>query len=161
MQPLVARSIPLVTFGAWLAWCLAATPLAAGAGGNGPKPANASLSAAKSESPERTWGVRPVSIRTTAAGYMLYFRYKVVDAEKAKPLFDRRIKPVLFDHATGARLSMPEDSKLGALRATPRNPPVNGKEYYVLFSNPAGRLKKGSEVSVAIGDCKSGRLVVE
>ena len=43
-------------------------------------------------------------VRQTAAGYMLEFRYRVLDAEKAKPLFERRTKPVLTHAETGAKL---------------------------------------------------------
>src|SRR3990172_7542680 len=48
---------------------------------------------------EEKWGVRVLSIRQSAEGYMLDFRYRVIDAEKAAPLFDRKIKPHLIDEA--------------------------------------------------------------
>ena len=44
---------------------------------------------------KREWGVEIIFVRQTAAGYMLEFRYKVVDAEKAKSLFERQNKPML------------------------------------------------------------------
>jgi hypothetical protein len=111
-------------------------------------------------SPADQWGIEPVSIRTSAGGYLLDFRYRVVDSEKAKALFDPRVKASLVDAATGKSLTVSQDAKLGALRASPRSAPVNGKEYYVLFSN-AGRLQKGSRAAVALGDCTLPDLVVQ
>jgi len=110
---------------------------------------------------EKEWGIRPVSVRPVAAGLMIYFRYQVVDASRAKRLFDRKIKPVLVDHASKEALSMPTDTKIGALRSSPKTEPVNGKQYFVLFSNPSLRVKKGSTVDVVMGDCRISGLTVE
>jgi hypothetical protein len=112
-------------------------------------------------SPEETWGIKAVSLRPTLGGAMLDFRYEVLDAEKARPLFDRKIKPYLFDPSSGVALGMPEDTKLGALRTSLRNPPVAGKHYYILFSNGLGTVKSGSRVTVVIGDCKLENVVVD
>jgi hypothetical protein len=106
-------------------------------------------------------GIRPLSIHSAAAGYMLDFRYKVVDADKALPLFDRKLKPYVLDEASGVKLEMPEDTKLGALRASPRNPPVNGKDYYVLFSNRGRSIAKGSKLAVVMGNCTQRNLTLE
>jgi hypothetical protein len=128
-----------------------AVTLAGVGGGSGAAPA-ASLG--------DTFGIEPVSIRTTAGGYLLDFRYRVVDAVKAAPLFQPDIKPVLVDAATGKSMAMSHDDKLGALRASSRSEPVNGKEYYVLFSNK-GALQKGSKASVAMGHYVISGLVVQ
>ncbi len=124
-----------------------------------PAPASAAQTAAAS--PEATWGIKPVALRPTFGGRMLDFRYQVVDAVKARPLFDQRIKPYLFDPATRSALGSPEDTNVGALRASVRNPPVVGKQYYILFSNALEKVKKGSKVTVVIGDCKLENIVVE
>ena len=110
---------------------------------------------AADDSPEASCGIHPLSIRSASQGYLLYFRYRVVEQEKARPLFDKKVKPYLVDQATGGRLQMPEDSKLGALRASPRNPPQNGKEYYVLFSNPARALSNENNKVLSVGGRKS------
>jgi hypothetical protein len=112
-------------------------------------------------SPEARWGIKPLSLRSTLGGSMLDFRYQVVDPDKAKQLWDRKLKPYLFDPASRQALGMPEDTKLGALRASLRNPPVKGKHYYVLFSNGYGTVRNGSRVTVVLGDCKIENLVVE
>jgi hypothetical protein len=112
------------------------------------------------EAPETTWGIQPVSLRPTFGGNMLDFRFKVVDAKKALPLFDRKMKPVLYDPKSGVALGMPDDEKVGSLRASVRNPPVAGKQYYVLFSNGFGTVKKGSKVTIVMGNCKLKNVVV-
>jgi hypothetical protein len=85
---------------------------------------------------------------------MLDFRFKVVDAEKARPLFDRKLKPYLFDAKSGVALGVSEADKLGALRSSMRNPPLAGKMYYVIFSNGYGTVRRGSRVNIVMGDCK-------
>ena len=77
---------------------------------------------------KREWGIEIVFVRQTAAGYMLEFRYKVVDAEKAKALFERQIKPMLTHTESGAKLIVPTPAKTGALRNS--NPPKDGKTYW-------------------------------
>ena len=90
---------------------------------------------------------------------MLDFRYRVLDPEKALPLFDRKIKPHLVDEATGAVFAVPEPPKVGALRSTRK--PQPGKNYFVMFANPGGYVKKNSKVSVVIGDFRAENLVVQ
>lgn len=121
--------------------------------------------AAEAPAPEREagieerWGIRIIALRLSAGGNMLDFRYRLTDPEKARPLFDRRIKPYLIDDMSGARLLVPNAPKLGAMRQTPRNP-VAGKDYFVLFANP-GIVKAGSKVTVVIGDFRAENLTVE
>jgi len=90
---------------------------------------------------------------------MLDFRYRVIDAEKAAPLFDRKIKPHLIDEATGAKFAVPEPPKVGALRTT--RPPQADRNYFIIFANPGRYVKQGNKVAVVIGDFKAERLVVK
>jgi hypothetical protein len=90
---------------------------------------------------------------------MLDFRYRVLDAEKAAPLFDRKNKAHLIDQATGAKFLVPESPKVGALRTT--RPPQVGKNYFIIFANPGKYIKKGNTVTVVVGDFKVENLVVE
>ncbi|OGW35268.1 MAG: hypothetical protein A2010_06865 [Nitrospirae bacterium GWD2_57_9] len=108
---------------------------------------------------EHAWGVRMVSLRQSAEGYLLDFRYHVIDPDKASPLFDRSQKPYLLDQATGAKFLVPESPKVGALRTT--RPPQKGKNYFIIFANPDRYVKKGSKVSVVIGEFKAENIVVE
>lgn len=90
---------------------------------------------------------------------MLDFRYRVLDAEKASPLFSRKIKPYLIDQATGATFGVPEPPKVGALRQTRK--PVADRNYFIIFANPGEYIKKGSKVTVVIGDVRIENLIVD
>ncbi len=105
---------------------------------------------------EERWGVEVVALRLTGADYMLDFRYKVIDPEKAAELFERANKPVLIHNSTGARLEVPRPAKTGPLR--PTNPPQAGRTYFMLFSNP-GVVQAGDEVTIEIGDFEAGVIV--
>jgi len=107
---------------------------------------------------KRRWGVEVMDVRQTAAGYMLEFRYRVLDAEKAKPLFERQTKPALTHGETGAKLIVPTPAKTGALRHS--NPPVAGRTYWMFFANPGKMVKPGQHVSVEIGEFRVDGLVV-
>lgn len=105
------------------------------------------------------WGVEVLGIQATAAGYMLDFRYRVIDAEKAAPLLDRRIKPYIIVEKNKARLEVPVTNKLGAMRQTTKHVKPN-RNYFVLFSNPARHVQSGEKVTVVIGDFKAEHLSV-
>lgn len=108
---------------------------------------------------KRTWGIEILFVRQTAAGRLLEFRYKVLDAEKAEPLFERRSKPVLTDTKTGAKLAVPTPAKTGALRNS--NTPIAGRTYWMVFANPGGLVKQGNRVSIEIGEFRIDDLVVQ
>ena len=107
---------------------------------------------------EGRWGIQIEGIRLTAAGYMLDFRYRVLDAAKAAPLFVRKTKPVLRDEATGAVMVVPVPPKTGALRSS--NEPQEGRTYFMFFANPGRFITKNRKVSVTIGDFAISGLVV-
>jgi len=90
---------------------------------------------------------------------MLEFRYKVLDPEKAKPLFDRQTKPLLTHTASGARMVVPTPAKTGALRNS--NTPLAGHTYWMFFANPAKFIQEGEQVSIEIGDFLADNLVVQ
>lgn len=114
--------------------------------------------ATRAESLVADWGIEPLSIRLAASGYMLDFRYRVVNAEKARPLMDHMAKPVLVDDVSGARFMVPVMPFTGAIRASAE--PVAGKTYYMFFANPGRYVKAGSRVSIEVGDRKVEGLVV-
>lgn len=107
---------------------------------------------------KRQWGIEPMYVRQTAAGYMLEFRYKVLDAEKAKPLFERRTKPLLTHAESGTKLIVPTPAKTGALRNS--NPPLAGHTYWMYFANPGKLVKPGEHVNIEIGDFRLEGAVV-
>lgn len=108
---------------------------------------------------KRKWGVEILFVREASAGYMLEFRYKVLDAKKAAPLFVRATKPVLIDAGTGASLQVPTPPTTGALRNS--NEPVEGKTYWMFFANPGNRVKQGQRVSIEIGEFRVDDIIVE
>ena len=108
---------------------------------------------------KREWGVEIVFVRQTSAGYMLEFRYRVLDADKAEPLFDRQVKPVLTHVESGARMIVPTPAKTGALRNS--NPPLDDHIYWMFFANPAKFVKPGDLVTIEIGDFVAENIVVE
>ena len=108
---------------------------------------------------EEKWGIKPLSIRQTAEGYMLDFRYRIIDAEKASPFFKPEIKPYLIDEASGAVMAVPNVPKVGSMRSTRK--PLKDRNYTILFANPQKYIKPGSKVTVVIGDFKAEHLVVE
>jgi hypothetical protein len=134
-------------------------------------PDQATVSVAKAASPERVrhprektymkrkWGVEILYVRQTAAGYMLEFRYKVVDSEKAKPLFLRQTKPRLTHVESGAKLIVPTPAKTGALRNS--NPPLADHTYWMFFANPGKFVQAGEHVNIEIGDFLVEGLVVQ
>jgi len=99
---------------------------------------------------KRKWGIEVLFVRHAAAGYMLEFRYKVLDPIKAKDLFLRQTKPIMSHLKTGAKLIVPTPAKTGALRNS--NPPLIDHTYWMYFANPGKLVKKGDLVNIEIGD---------
>lgn len=111
-------------------------------------------------SAEEQWGVEITSIRLSAAGHMIDFRYRILDSEKSAPLFERQTKPYLLDQASGKVLEIPRTAKLGPLR--PSNvTPEEGRIYSMIFANTGGLVQPGSDVTVVIGDFRVEDLKVE
>jgi len=121
---------------------------------SGPKPLRATDAAALAH----RWGIKIESLRLTASGYMLDFRYRVLDAAKAAPLFQRRTKPVLRDEASGAVVAVPTPPTTGALRSS--NDPKEGRTYFMVFANPGRFIRKHRDVTVTIGEFSVSGLVV-
>ncbi len=104
------------------------------------------------------WGIELTAMRITAAGHMIDFRYRVLDADKAAPLFKRQTKPYLVHQASGKVLAVPNTAKIGSLRNS--NTPQQGRIYWMFFGNN-GLVKSGDKVAVVIGDFKVENLIVE
>lgn len=108
-------------------------------------------------------GITISGLRLSALGYMLDFRYRVVDTDKAAVLMDAKIKPYLLVPSSGARLDIPNTPKLGLLRQRPRNNAgmKKDRDYFIMFSNLGGRLKSGDKVSVVVGETKIENLIIQ
>ena len=107
----------------------------------------------------RTWGIEIVGVKPVASGYMLAFKYRVVDPAKAAPLNDRRHKAYVIDEATGTVLSVPAMENVGELRqgATPQADRI----YFMVFGNPGRLVKPGGTVSIVAGEFRVDGLKVE
>ncbi len=106
------------------------------------------------------WGIEIASLRLSAHGRMLDFRYKVLDPAKAAALAARENRPHLIDQATGAILRVPSSPKIGPLRQTAAQLAA-GKIYFVIFANTRGIVKSGSKVTVVIGAFRAENLTVQ
>lgn len=127
-----------------------------------PITAGASSSQKRAPAPDslaEKWGIDITAIHMTAHNYMVDFRYRVLDAKKAKALFDRQTKPYLIDQASGKALAVPNTAKLGPLRNS--NQPKEGRIYWMFFGNRGGLVDTGSKVTVVIGDFRAEDLVVQ
>lgn len=105
-------------------------------------------------------GIEVVGLTSSATGYMLDFRYRILDADKAQPLMDPQIKPILIHEKTGAQFSVPNPPKVGALRQRSPEPQAN-RVFFILFANPGRYVKHGDEVTIVFNDYRIEHLVVE
>lgn len=108
--------------------------------------------------PEKKLGIKVESLRLTAYGKLVDFRFRVLDEEKASVIFSPKLKPYLTDKNTNSKFYIPNTPKVGSLRSY--GTPVKNRVYFMLFANN-GALKKGSTVSIVIGDTTIENLVVE
>lgn len=116
----------------------------------------------KSISLEEQWGVQVESLRYSANGHLLDFRYRIKNPDKAAYLVDRTNRAYLVDQASGKVLAVPNTAKVGPMRQTVRyGKPKMDRVYFVLFGNPGGMVKTGDKVTVVIGDFKAENLVVQ
>jgi hypothetical protein len=114
------------------------------------------------EALEAQWGIRVEGLRLSAAGSMLDFRYRVLDAKKAAPLLDGKLQPMLLDEAHGARLGVPESPVLGRIRQTARNNNILlDRNYFMMFGNPGKVLQSGDKVTLLLGQVKITDLTVQ
>jgi hypothetical protein len=119
------------------------------------------VSAEKAREIAEKWGVELISLRLTAAGYMIDFRFKVLDAEKSKVFFNSRVMPQLVVEKSNAKLPVPMAAKVGAFRTTDRGRNIKpDRIYYIVFANPDAHVKSGETVTMVVGDFKEAHLVV-
>ena len=124
----------------------------------GPVPMGLQTAQVFDESLKDQWGIELTALHMTAAGHMVDFRYRVLDADKAAPLFQRQTKPYLIHEESGKVLAVPNTAKVGSLRNS--NMPQQGRIYWMFFGNN-GVVKNGDKVSVVIGDFRADNLIVE
>jgi hypothetical protein len=122
-----------------------------------PRPAAANPGAAALAT---AYGIEFIDTRLSAAGSVVDLRYRVLDPEKAAPLLDRKIRPVLVHVESGKRYYVPQPPIVGALRQTVRgaNTPQPGRTYFMLFANPDRALKSGDTLALFVGEHRVGEF---
>jgi hypothetical protein len=105
------------------------------------------------------WGVDSLRVKWAESGEVIRFSYRVLDADKAKALNDKKSDPILADPRAGVKLVVPSLEKVGQLRQT--GTPEAGKNYWMAFSNKGRLVKRGDRVSVVIGQFRADGLVVD
>jgi hypothetical protein len=108
---------------------------------------------------KRNWGVEIIGVKPVSSGYMLAFKYRVLDPEKAKLLNDRKTRAFLRDEATGTVLSVPAMENVGELRTGAA--PEADRTYFMIFGNPGKLVRSGSRVSVVAGTLHVDGLIVD
>jgi len=109
---------------------------------------------------ESVWGIEDPSVKAVESGVIIRFSYRVIDLEKAKPLHDKKVAPVLESPEKRLQLVVPTMEKVGQLRQAPEKIEA-GKSYWMAFSNPGRPIKPGDHVDVVIGNFHVRGLVVE
>jgi len=108
---------------------------------------------------KRNWGVEIIGVKPVSSGFMLAFKYRVIDPEKARLLNDRKTRAFLRDEATGNVLSVPAMENVGELRTGAA--PEADRTYFMIFGNPGRLVKSGSRVTVVAGALHVDGLIVE
>jgi hypothetical protein len=105
------------------------------------------------------WGIDSVGVKVVESGELIRFSYRVLDANKAKSLNDKKLEPSLIDERAHVKLVVPTLEKVGQLRQS--SPPEAGKVYWMLFSNKGGYVKRGDRVNIVIGNFHADELIVD
>jgi hypothetical protein len=108
---------------------------------------------------ESVWGIESPSVKAAESGEIIRFSWRVVDAQKAKTLSDKKLEPSLIDPQAGVSLVVPTMEKVGQLRQS--STPEAGKTYWMAFSNPGRMVKPGHHVIVQIGSFRADGLIVQ
>jgi len=105
------------------------------------------------------WGVDSLEVKWAESGEVIRFKYRVLDAEKAKALNDKAAVPSLEDPSAGVSLVIPSLENIGQLRQT--GMPEAGTSYWMAFSNKGRVVKRGDRVNVVVGQFRANGLVVD
>jgi len=108
---------------------------------------------------EFVWGVDTLGVKSVESGEVIRFTYRVLDADKAKALNDKKSEPFLIDPRAGVKLVVPSLEKVGQLRQS--STPQAGRSYWMAFSNKGRLVKRGDRVNVVIGQFRAEGLVVD
>ena len=108
---------------------------------------------------ESLWGVDSLGVKIVESGELVRFSYRVLDADKAKTLNDKKVEPSLIDPQAGVKLVIPSLEQVGQLRQS--STPIAGRSYWMAFSNSGRRVKHGDLVNLVIGGFRANSLLVQ
>ena len=100
-------------------------------------------------------GVRLVRVAVTAGGGLLDLRYQVIDPNKAAAVHEARTPPAIADERTGLVLNR---LLMGHAHQGQLKPAVS---YYLIFENTGNWVRRGSEVTVLLGNAQVEHVVVK
>ena len=106
-----------------------------------------------------SWGIDSLKVSSTASGNLVRFSYRVIDADRARPLGDVKSAPYMLGQKSHAMLTIPVMDKVGQLRQSGSS--LAGQEYWMVFSNKGNLIKPGDRVNVTIGTFHADGLMVE
>ena len=106
-----------------------------------------------------TWGVEDLHVKWAESGELVRFSWRVVNPLKAKTLHDEKLEPALIDPSAQVKLVIPSLEKVGKLRQI--NTPIEGRSYWMAFSNTGRVVKRGDMVTIQIGNFHAQSLIVE
>jgi hypothetical protein len=100
-------------------------------------------------------GVRLVRVAVTGGGGLLDLRYQVVDPNKAVAIHESQTPPAIIDERTGLVL---DRLLMGHAHQGELKPAVS---YYLVFENTGNWVRRGSKVTVLLGDAQVEHVVVK
>jgi hypothetical protein len=103
---------------------------------------------------ETQYGIQVTQVNLTAAGGLVDFRFKVLDAAKARKLLGNPANVPVLVAGDSPPLMPPHHALHGAKFG-------DGLVYFILYPNVRSAVKPGAEVTVAMGDVRLGPVTVQ
>lgn len=99
-------------------------------------------------------GVRITRVAVSGDGGLVDLRFKVVDPDRADALHDEGTPPAVVDEQSGLVVHdlLMSHSHSGPFKA--------GVTYYLVFENPGNWVRRGSKVSVLLGNAQVEHVTV-
>ncbi len=102
----------------------------------------------------KTSGVKITQVAVTGAGGLLDLRFKVLDPDRAHAIHDPATPPAIVDERSGLVLNQ---LFMNHAHSGPYKPAVT---YYLVFENNANWVRRGSKVTVLLGNAQVEHVVV-
>src|SRR5256714_4450671 len=103
------------------------------------------------------WGVDSLAVKWAESGEIIRFTYRVLDADKAKTLNDKKAEPFLIDPEAQVKLVVPSLEKVGKLRQSSTT--QAGKSHWLAFSHKGRLVQRGERVYVDNGRIRAVGIV--